>query len=469
MVLLTAAGCSRPVARFQLPEDVPETFSREGTAEMPRQWWQAFNDPALNELVEQALAENLNLQTTWDRLAQVQAVAERANAVLWPSVQANAGASRLRADTAGGVRYAGDYSVGVAAGYEVDLWSRLRSSTRAAWLDVQAQRQALDTAAISLSALAANTWYQLAEAKGLMQIAEQQVRANRQVLEIVTVQYQKGQVPATDVLRQRQFVAATESLLITARETIELLQQSLSVLIGAPPTLAWDESRIELPELPPPPSLGIPAQVLWRRPDVRQAYRQIQAADQRLAVAVADQYPRLSLAANAEVSSTSVRDLFDDSFANLAANAVQPLFDAGLRRAEVRRVQAVVSEAIHAWRQTILESLQEVETALTQERQQAMLLENLQAQLGLARETYDRTRDRYIKGQTDYIRVLESLQSLQSLERDLIRARRVLLSRRIDLYRSIAGGWELPAPMPVEVSDLNEVAAAAGRDGQVPE
>ncbi len=463
LLLLCLGGCSHRVVEFELPDGTPEAFSSDGTAPVPESWWLVFEDAGLNDLVEQALTDNFNLLTAWDRLAQAEAVAQQAGAALRPQVDALASAARSRDDRAGAVTYGNRYLAEAAAGYEVDLWSRLKSQHKAALLDVQAQADAVKTAAITLSSLVADTWYQLAEAKALVQITQEQIKTNRKVLEVVTIQFQKGQVSAIDVLRQRQLVAATEARLITARQTAEVLQYVLSVLIGLPPALAWEQTPIALPALPPAPALGLPAEVLWRRPDVRQAYRQVQAADQRVAVAVANQYPRLSLAASIETSSVSFRDLFDDSLATLAGNLVQPLFDAGLRRAEVQRREAIVSEVIRIWRQTILEALQEIETALVQERRQGQFLESLETQLGLARETYERTRDRYIKGQADYIRVLESLQSLQALERELIIARRVLVERRIALYRATAGGWESPAPAPAEIEDLNQTAANAGR------
>ncbi|MHC4432892.1 MAG: TolC family protein, partial [Planctomycetota bacterium] len=174
-----------------------------------------------------------------------------------------------------------------------------------------------------------------------------------------------------------------------------------------------------------------------------------------LAAAIADQYPRISISVNVETSSTSsVRDLFDDWLANLAANAIQPLFDADRRKAEVQRQEAAVAERIDNWNQTILSALEDVEGALTRQRQQALLVENLQQQLDLARQTYSRIRESYIKGQVDYIRVLESLQSMQALERSTVTARRTLIERRIELYRSIAGPCDPPQPAQAGALEL---------------
>ena len=459
ILLLLAGGCSHPVIEPAMPIEIPDSFSTVGTEPLPDKWWRAFQDDQLDVLIDHALTDNFNLYSAWDRLAQAQAVAEKSTAALWPQVDLKAGATRTRREEGKRTTYSTLYSAGLAASYEIDLWSRLRSSQKAALLDVRAQRDAVDTAAITVAASIANTWYLLAEAKALVRIAQEQIETNQQVLHLVTTQFKNGMARAADVLRQRQLVASTEGRLIAAEETVELLQYRLSALIGSRPELAWQKTSIELPELPILSDLAIPADVLWRRPDVRQGYRQIQAADQYLAVAIADQYPRISISANAETSSAiSVRDLFDDWVGNIAANAIQPVFDGAQRKAEVQRQKAIVSERIHTWGQTILKALEDVEATLTRQRQQAQLLENLKHQLSLARKTYERNQESFLKRQVDYIRVLESLQSLQALERDVVSAQRTLVERRIDLYRSVAGGWELAQPPLAQTSTLTEAA-----------
>lgn len=462
VLLLSVIGCSSQLKKPSVPAQIPSSFTATGTEPLADRWWQSFEDEELNLLIERALEGNFDLAVAWDRLAQVQAVAKKINADLVPGVDLEAGFRRSRQETQDSTVYSSLYTLGIAAGYEVDLWSQIRSLQQAAWLDVQNQREAVDTAAVTLTASIADTWYQLAQAKALIRIAKEQIETNRQVLNIVTVQFRKGTASAADVLRQRQLVASTEAQLILAQEDVELLQYQLSVLMGRRPELAWKDKEIELPELPPMPMLGVPVEVLWRRPDILQEYRKVQAADYRLAAAIAVQYPRISLAANVETSAVSVHDLFDDWLANLTANAVQPLFDADLRKLEVQRQQDILLERIHTWGQTILDAIQEIETALTREKQQTQFLESLKLQLGLARETYKRNRERYIKGQTDYIRVLESLQSLQALERNVITAQRTLIGFRIDLYRSIAGSFDLPQHTLTDVKNLTEVVENAG-------
>jgi outer membrane protein TolC len=169
-----------------------------------------------------------------------------------------------------------------------------------------------------------------------------------------------------------------------------------------------------------------------------------------LASAIADQYPVISISAGAETSAAKVSDLFDDWLGNLAANLSGPLFDAGLRKAEVRRNEAIVSETFNDYNQSVLEALKEIEDAIHQENDQRYYVESLQKQLSLAQNVYERTYQNYLKGQLDYIRVLTALVSMQNLEQNELTERRLLIERRIDLCRSIAGGWSMQRPTMVE-------------------
>ncbi len=457
VLLLCAGGCSHQERRAEVPLKAPRAFSAEGSATLDSKWWQAFGDSELNGLVEEALAENFDLRVAWDRMAQAQAISRRTNASLWPDADLAAGVSKSRRDNSAGVTETPLHSVGIAAGYEVDLWSLLASTRRAAWRDVEAQQEAVDSAAVTISALVAGKWYQLAEAKTLADIARQQTAVNEKVLDIVTVQFRNNMAAAADVLRQRQLVASTEAQLISAQETIEVLQYELSVLLGRSPQLSWGQTTVEFADIGPLPQLGVPADVLWRRPDVRQGYRQLQAADERLAAAIADQYPRLSISASVSTTSgASVRDLFDDWLTNLAANAIVPIFDGQRRKAEVQRNRAVVAERIDSWSQTVLEAIQEVEAAISRQRHQELLLDNIRVRLELAQKTYEQNHERLTKGQIDYIRVLESITSLQGLERNEATARQRLIQLRIDLHRAIAGSCDPPTREPTDADQAGD-------------
>jgi len=428
------------------PVELPDSFAVQGEGAFPERWWEIFGDADLNAYMDQALGENFDLLIAWDRLAQARAIAEQKGAALYPEVNIAGAAARTRDEAGSMVNYYNQYNAGISVDYEADLWGRIRAAHMGAMLDVQSSEEDAAATAIVLSAKMARTWYVLAEFRGQVDIIRRQIETNEKVLSLITVQFRKNKIGAADVLRQRQLVEASRGQLILVKEQIELLEHELAILAGAAPGKITLPEESRLANLPVLAMLPIPSELIQRRPDVRSAYLGVQAADQRVAAAIADQFPRIGLAASAETYGLEARDLFDNWVATLAGNLMQPLFDGNQRRAEVERNRALLSQAIHTYGKSILTSLQEVEDALTQERRQAEYLSNLEIQLDLAQKVAERTRENYIKGQLDYLRVLEALVSLQSLERNCLNAKQQLISDRIDLCKAIAGGWAMKVP-----------------------
>lgn len=198
---------------------------------------------------------------------------------------------------------------------------------------------------------------------------------------------------------------------------------------------------LALPELPPLPEAGLPADMLASRPDVRAAQARLAAADYRVAAAVADRLPSLSLTGSAGYSAVRSQDLWNSQAWSMAASALAPVFDAGRRAAEVSRTKAKVDEALALYTQTILTAFREVEDALVQERKQREYVESVREQLDLATSTLREARERYSNGLSDYLPVLAAVQSHHQIERELVSARRQLISFRIQLYRSLGGSW----------------------------
>jgi NodT family efflux transporter outer membrane factor (OMF) lipoprotein len=455
------SACGAPAGEVAGPAELPDAFSASGGAVAPERWWTAFGDPRLNELTHRALAGNFTLRGAWDRLAQARAVADRTAAPLLPSVEGSAGVARTAREVSGLPRTdETTFSLGAAAAFEVDLWGRVRSTYDAARLDAAATEEELHAAAITLAARVAATWYQLVEQRGQADLLAEQLETNEKYLEIITLRYRQGKAGATDVLQQRQLVESTRGELALVDSAIAVLRHEMAVLLGRPPGTFDAPAAAELPKLPPLPSTGLPAELVRRRPDVRAAEIRVRAADRLAAAAVADQFPRLSLTASAEASAEQVADIFDNWLANLAANLVAPLFDAGRRRAEVERTRAVLSERLHRYGQTVLESFQDVEDALAREDEQARYVASLGRQLELARQAAEQNLDNYTKGTTDFTRYLTSLLTYQNLQRSSLRARRQLVGFRIDLYRALAGRWELPGPSPARL--IRQPSGASG-------
>ncbi len=459
-----AGGCMvHQTGESHPPLGMPGAFSASGEAPLADHWWEAFGDPHLTALVDEALAGNFTIRSAWDRLDQARAVAQKAGAPLWPFLDGTAGASRSVTEnegegTTGGrggfggtpggtVRtYTTDVSLGLTASYEVDLWGRIRSARDAAILDVAASAEDLRAAAITLSAQIAGTWLRMGELRGRLAILDDQHATNEQVLELITLRFRRGRAGATDVLQQRQLVEATRGERTLVQSGIAVLEHQLAILLGRAPGTANLPEVTAVPPLPPLPETGLPADLLRRRPDVLASELRVRSADARVGAAVADQFPRLSLAATVGTSAEQVRDLFDNWVATLAANVVAPLFDANLRGAEVHRTRALLSERLNVYGQTVLDALAEVEDALVQEARQAENVASLERQLALARQASEQTLANYTKGTDDFTRYLTTLLSYQNLEKATLQARRDLALFRVDLYRALAGGWTMDRP-----------------------
>lgn len=445
IVLLTVwlAACTLPLQENKAPIKLPKQFSTSGYKPLPEKWWLAFGDETLDKLIDQAMVGNLNLQSAWDRLNQAEAVARRAGADLVPFLSAEVGTSRTRIRENGHTSDLHGYALGLVAGYEVDLWGRIRSSRDAAVLDARASAEDLRAAALTLTAQVASTWYQLVEQYGQLKLLDSQISTNEKVLELVTLQFRTGQVGIADVLQQRQLLESNHGEKTQVDALTKVLEHQLAILLGFPPDQKVAPQTSELRELPPLPATGLPVELIQRRPDLRSAYYSVLSADRNVAAAIADRLPRLSLTAQVDSSGGHTRDLFDNWLASLMANLTGPLFDGGLRKAEVDRTRAAATEALHIYGQAALEAFSEVEDALVLEQRQREFIASLNKQLELAVTVIERLRDRYTKGTVDYQRVLDALLSYQQLQRSLLTAQRELIQDRIALCRSLGGGWEL--------------------------
>jgi NodT family efflux transporter outer membrane factor (OMF) lipoprotein len=349
--------------------------------------------------------------------------------------------------------------------YELDLWGRVRANTSAVYFEVQASQADLTVAAITLSAEIAKTWYSLLEQRGQLSLLESQIATNEQVLKLVTLRFRQGVAAAADVLRQRQLVEQTRGDTKDVRAQIETLSYQLAILLGQPPKSVDIPDDHELIQLPPLPSTGLPGELIQRRPDVQAIFYQVQAADARVAAAIAERFPRIDLAGalTTNLSSTlaggafarTPAGLFASWIATVSAQIVAPIIDAGARRAEVARTKAVLSEILHNYEATILQAFQEVENSLIRETQQREKTSSLEDQFHLATQVIQRLRARYIHGGTAYLDVLNALSSQQVLERQILTARRTLIDFRVDLAKALAGGWYMTQPEIRQLSISN--------------
>ncbi len=443
-------GCLPINGSSQIPVTIPAAFSSNGEVPLPPHWWRSLADPDLDQLMERALAGNFSLKTARDRLDQAAAVAVKAGADRIPAINFETSGSRTWRDENGTRATTGNYSAGLFASYELDLWGRVRSGRDAADLDFRARAEDLKTAGITLSAQVAQTWYQWLEQLEQQSLYANQLHTNTRILELVTLQFRTGQAGIAEVLQQRQLVESARGELALVAARIKVFEHQLAILAGLAPGSGKLVAGTLPTGLPPLPTTGVPAEILLRRPDVRAAWLRLQAADQRIAVAVADRFPRIGLSGRVESSAGKVDLLFQDWLSTFAANLAGPLVDGGRRRAEVDRTRAVAEEALHDYGQTILEALGEVEDALVREEKQREHLASLERQLELADRSEASLRNRYLKGTADYQRVLSAQLSTQALQRKRLTALRELIGYRIALCRALAGGWEMGEGLSAE-------------------
>lgn len=442
-LIFVTDGCATFAPNEREPENnlLPPAFSGPSQQWEPgRRWWEAFNDPQLNDLIEEALGHNFTLRQSWARLRQAQALAAKSGAALYPELELDAGASseRRQTDTTETVD---SYSLGLTGSYEIDLWGRIRSERQAARLSMAASREDLNTAAITLSANIVARWIGIISQRMQKQLLVQQLDANQTLLELVELRFRKSLASAVDVFQQRQLVEQTRAQLPLVEQSERRLLNELALLLGRTPfSLPQIQARsFDIPR--DLPATGIPAQLLENRPDIRAAVKRLEAADWNVAAARADRLPQISLSVEAAYQADKLSLLVDNWLTRLAANMTAPLFDGRRRASEVRRLQAVVVENLAAYRQTVLTAMREVEDSLVDETKLREHLKGLQAQLDAARNALNEARRRYRSGLSDYLPVLTQLLTVQGLERTRIQRRADLLTARVDLYRSLGGTW----------------------------
>jgi NodT family efflux transporter outer membrane factor (OMF) lipoprotein len=449
LTTLTVTGCTlfQPTVRSDAPIALPERYSLYTSADPgPGRWWEAFYSDSLNRLVEEALAGNFDVRTAWARLRQADAVARQAGADLKPTVDAVAGADKswqqTKADNTGTRHTESDtFSGGLSAAYELDLWGRLDALRRSEVLELDAVREDLDAAAVTVSAAVVTAWIDILSSRRQIDILAEQIDINQRMLKLQELRFVNGQANALDVSQQKEALAAAKA----KRPTLELDEQiqrnALAVLLGRAGSADLSIGGSTLPDLIPLPKTGLPADLLAARPDVRAAGLRLKAVDWQVSAARADRLPAITLSADAAFSSDALDLFFSNWITTLAASITGPIFDGGGRAAEVERTRAAADEALTAYAQTVAEAIGEVEDSLVTETRQAEYIKLLEEQLGASQTTLKSAHLQYMNGQDNYLDYLTAWTSVQDLQRQLVDEQATLLKNRVTLYRTLGGDW----------------------------
>jgi len=430
---LTGCG-SADVTMDPVPVEVPATFTFDGTVPAADAWWTELGDPGLDAAIDAALTANLDLLAARARVAAARAVIERASSERRPTLAATAGVeARTPARDGGPVAT----TLGVQAGYEVDLWGRVGATVDAERLRTEATRADYEAAASSVAADVAALWVQLGAIAEDTALVDAQADLQRSLLEGIERRFALGAVPAADVLRQRERLEATLDERRALDADAAVLRHALAELLAVPPAEASTGPRA-LPDIPAVPATGVPGEVLADRPDVHGAWLRLQAADRDTASALADRYPRLDLSASLTTGPEPDR-LFRDWTAAIAGDLFAPILQGGRIRAEIARSEALEDVRLFEYAATLLAALREVEDAFVRESRAAERIDAIDARLGHLRDAWERLRVAYAGGEGDYLELVSALDGVQDLQRQHVAARRDRVLHRIELYRALSG------------------------------
>jgi NodT family efflux transporter outer membrane factor (OMF) lipoprotein len=404
------------------------------TTEQKSYWWEEFNDPLLSSLINKSLSSNFTLKQANERIKQAHAVEKQTTAQLYPEVTGElSGTSTWTNDGEQQERYLGQ----VELSWETDLWARLSSRSNAAFFEAQASLDDLEAIALVVSSQVAEIYFQITEQKLQLALLDRQIELGEKFYALTKVRFANGAASIVDVYQQSQQLAATRTQLPIVRANLYTLTNRLYVLSGSAPGHKSLQITDALPQLPQLPELGIPADLLTNRPDLRSLHNNLIATDYLVAEAEANRLPQIRLGASGGFQGSEFTS--DGLFLSLFGGLVSPLIDWGERKAEVERRQAIVNEELARYTQVFLVAIEEVENALWLEQQQKELIDAVNEQFKIAKANLSETRSRYMQGLSDYLPVLAALQSVQTLEREILLRHRQLILIRILLYRALGG------------------------------
>ncbi|QNP59368.1 efflux transporter outer membrane subunit [Paenacidovorax monticola] len=460
LALLAACSTQPPYERPAL--EVPEAF-KEGVAgssvwqaaqpmdSVPDAWWTLFNDPALDTLQQQAQDANQNIALSVARLRAARAAVGSSRAQLLPTLGANAGATRARSGTAadGSAVLATNASVGLSAGWELDLWGRLSGGVDAARASAQASADDLAALRLSVQATVAQTYFSLRTAEAQGRLLRETLDAYQRSWDLTRNRYRAGVASSADVAQAEAQYKSTQAQLIESETSRAQLEHALAALAGRAPAAFSLPPTAELPPPPPVPA-QLPSRLLERRPDIAAAERRVAAANAQVGVARAAFFPSITLSASAGYRGSSIGNLLSapNLVWSLGPALAASLFDGGARTAAVESARAAQDQAAATYRQTVITALQEVEDSLVAgaalEREQAVQAEAVAA----AQRALEVVSNQYRAGTVAYLNVLSAQATVLSAQRSLIDVRNRRLAAVTTLLKNVAGRWSAVEQAP---------------------
>jgi multidrug efflux system outer membrane protein len=445
----------RPDLGIQVPESYEFEPTEKQTLQVEDRWWEVFDDRELNQLVEDALKYNWDIKQAAARILEVRARYVQVRSGRFPAV--DVGGIRDRRQIGGGEfrdNFIVDtYELTAAASFELDLWSRLKKASRAAWEDILREEENRRAVAQAVVAETSALYLDMEAVERRLQIAEQSINAFRQSLQFAEIRYRRGLTSVLDVRQASRVLAGAETLVPQLEQDLGIIQQQLSVLLGRYPETRAPRRQPEdyFKRLAPVPP-GLPSDLLMRRPDIRAAEAQLRSLNDLVGVAKAARLPRITLTGEYGWSSEDLNKLLrtENIIWNLTAGLVQPVFDAGRLKAGQRAAEARYEQGAAEYVKAVLDAFADVERALLTRELQLDRREREITFLTEARATQRVAQNRYVKGLVNYLDVLNAQITRYQAEDSLVLVDLTLLRNRVALHRALGGSWAEPEALKIK-------------------
>ena len=459
------AGCSvGPDYRtpdLSLPPRWTNAEHKDQPATTPElaQWWKRLGDPTLNALIDEAVSGNLDVATAKAKIRQARATYREAGGARLPSLDASGSATRSRssASSSDGANIYNQFQAGFDASWELDIFGANRRSAEAARYGVQAAEENLRAVLLTLIGDIASNYVQARGYQVRMVLAERTAAAQRETAALMHVRFDAGTVSGLDFANATGQASATEASVATLKTNYTETMHRLGVLLGREPSALavqlGGRAPIPMPQQPVP--MGVPADILSSRPDVRQAERELAQATANIGVATAARYPNVTLGGNIATSGTSIGDLAKSTSVgwSFGPSINIPLFNGGQLAAAVDVAQAQRDQYFLALRSAVLNALEDVENAASALAQERGKQEKLAESASSYREAARLARSLYENGSSSFLDVLDAERSLYSAEDSLIQSRVAAATDYIALNKALGGGWDgaIDVPRPETV------------------
>jgi len=459
-VTLLSSGCAMLGPDFQKPEaKVPISWSDQDSdlfakpsIEDSRSWWQEFNDPLLNDLIDRAYKENLSLQAAGLRIMEARAQLALVKGNMYPQVQEMNGDFFTSGTPAGPTdRYYNAASVGFDAGWELDFWGKFRRSIESADANLLASVADYEDLLVSLTAETASVYVNIRTLQERIKLAEKNAELQQKSLKLVNLQLEAGIVTELDVLQAKTLLSSTLAFIPNLQAILATYENALAVLLGMLPEEMDNLLKMdgEIPKVSRELVVEIPAELLRRRPDIRRSEMQAAAQSAQIGIARTELFPSFSLFGSIGWSATdagsgSLGDIFDtNNFSYTFGPTFKwNLFHYGRLKNQVRIQDARLQQLIVNYQNTVLNAAREVEDAmqtLTFTHKEAQLLKETVA---TSKRSTELSMLQYKEGLADYQRVLDSTRSLTQKQDQYAQIMGKIATSTISLYKAFGGGWE---------------------------